>query len=506
MLRSATVKTFHADNTASNPAGNAIYQLVVYGLRVFFCLEATKNLLQTEAMPLLERSEFHKAVELPLKSQIYLFCGEPFLARQAVEHLLAAMGASDAITVNIVDGNSEDPAVTLARLQSYSLLPGRQIYRVDDSRLFHSKVVAAELWKKAETAQKGGKEKVAVKNLHALVAAAGITVSSASSLSEIPAEEWKKLCNFDKPSSLQWADALLFQTRDSIKKGGSSLVDTWLNTLNKGLPPANCLILIAETVDKRHRLYKWIKKNALIVDCTVASGSSSAAQTTQRNVLQELLHSTLQQFGKKIDSRCAQLFLERVGFNPAAVVTEAEKLAFYSEDRPVITPADLEEMVGRSREDALYELTDAIGKRELPLAIAIINRLLNQGIHGLAILATLRNYTRKHLVFRAMQLSSSPRWRHGMQAREFQQKYLPLLKENEAWLPHLSGHPYALFVGFSKAAEFDCAALKERLNAILEAEYRLKGSPLPQKVILEELIFSLIKGRPAALASLRQTP
>ncbi len=117
-------------------------------------------------------------------------------------------------------------------------------------------------------------------------------------------------------------------------------------------------------------------------------------------------------------------------------------------------------------------------------------------MHGLVIVASLRNYTRKHLLFKAMQLSSSPQWRHGMQLREFQQKYLPMLKENDAWQPHLSAHPYALFLGFTKAAEFSSGALKLRLKRILQAEYRLKGSPVPQKIVLEELVFSLTKGLP----------
>ncbi len=447
-------------------------------------------------MPLIERNDFQKTSELPIENQVFLFCGEHFLVHQSVQRLLTVMEEKEPITINRIDGSSEESTVTLGRLHSYSLLPGRQVYWVDDSRLFHSKVVAAELWKKAKTAYEDGKENIAVRNLHALVEAVGLKIVTPTPLEEILEDEWRKLFDFERPSSLQWADSLLFQTRDRIKKGAASQVDIWLDAFKKGFPATNTLILTAETVDKRHRLYKWIKKNALIVDCAVDVGSSSAAQKVQKGVLQELLQTTLKEFGKKIDHRCVELFLERVGFNPIAVVNEALKLVFYSGDRAVITPDDVESMVGRSREDALYELTDAIGKRNVPLAAAILNRLLYQGVYGLVIIATLRNYTRKHLLFRTMQLSSTPRWRHGMQAREFQQKYLPLLKEKEEWRPHLSGHPYALFLGFSKAAEFSVESLKQRLKCILQAEYRLKGSPIPQKIILEELVFSLVKGVP----------
>lgn len=447
----------------------------------------------------LTRNELHDTLRQNTfpAHQISLFTGDSFLCQQAAQLLIDKIESAETVTVHDIAGNAEDPATTLARLQSYSLLPGRQIYRVTESQLFHSKTVAAELWKKAEAANNNEKTAAAVKHLHAFAAAVSLKIESPGQLAEMPPGEWKKLFSFDKPNTpLQWADTLLFATRDRIKQGTSSLVDAYLAAFKTGFPPANVLILLAETVDKRHRLYNWIKKSAVVIDCSVASGSSSAAQREQKDVLKEIMLATLQKFNKKIDSRCTDLFFERVGFHPVAVVNELEKLVHYAGDRPTITAQDLEEMVGRSREDALYELTDALGKRDPARTLAILNRLLSQGIHGLAILATLRNYTRKHLIYRTIQLSSTPRWRHGIQAREFQHKYLPILKENETWAPFLTGHPYALFVNFTKASEFSCNALKQRLKRILKAEYRLKGSPLSQEIVLQELLFSLLKGAP----------
>ena len=186
-----------------------------------------------------------------------------------------------------------------------------------------------------------------------------------------------------------------------------------------------------------------------------------------------------------------EMLFERVGFYPVAVVMELEKMALFVEDRPLISCADIETMVGRTREDALFELTEAFGKKQVASTLVILGRLVENGIHGLAILATMRNYIRRLLLFRSMQLQENPSWQRGMQARQFQDVYLPALKEKGEWTEMLKGHPYALFMSFSKAEEFSCPVLKEWLALLLKTEFQLKGSPLPPTLLLEELFLSM---------------
>lgn len=190
-----------------------------------------------------------------------------------------------------------------------------------------------------------------------------------------------------------------------------------------------------------------------------------------------------------------EMLFERVGFHPVAVVMELEKVALFALDRPVINGADLETMVGRTREDALFELTEAFGKREVGSTLLILARLVENGIHGLAILATMRNYIRKLLLFRSMQLQENPPWQRGMQARQFQDLYLPALKEKGEWTEVLKGHPYALYMGFKKAEEYSCPLLKEWMGLLLKTEFQLKGSPLPPTLLLEELFLSMFSSK-----------
>ncbi|MDO8946946.1 MAG: hypothetical protein Q7U88_07285 [Desulfocapsaceae bacterium] len=447
-------------------------------------------------MALIKRDELTSWLDqgsVEQQGRVVLFFGERYLCREAADILQQALLQKDGGTVHPIDGDQEDPSRTLGQIMNFSLLPGRQIYRVTDSRLFHSKVVAKDIWNKAMLAHEAGRPGPARLQLQSLAGLA--TLDADEKFSDIGSEQWQQLFSFAKPSGdLSWVDNLLAESgpQTGVKGGGAAtLADRYLAAFEKGLPGHNFLFLSAENVDKRKQLYTFIKKNGLIVDCSIEAGASFAAQKNQKEVLRELALRTLIPFQKKIEPRAMEMLFERVGFYPVAVVMELEKMALFVEDRPLISCADIETMVGRTREDALFELTEAFGKKQVAATLVILGRLVENGIHGLAILATMRNYIRRLLLFRSMQLQANPSWQRGMQARQFQDVYLPALKEKGEWTEMLKGHPYALFMSFSKAEEFSCPVLKEWLALLLKTEFQLKGSPLPPTLLLEELFLSM---------------
>jgi len=436
-----------------------------------------------------------KSKEIPA-ARIYLFFGERYLCNQAADQLQKALLQKKSGAVHTIDGEREDFGQTLARLVSFSLLPGLQIYRVSDSRIFHTKTVLSTIWDKAVQAFEAGRLKPAERYLQSIIQAADMSNEGVTPLSEIHATQWKAQLGFEKPSySLDWADKLLSESTAAVPATGpTNLVDKCIETFDKGLPEQNILILTTETVDKRQRFFTYLKKHCTVIDCSVATGAGKAAQKEQKEILRELTLRTLKDFDKKIDPRAVDMFYERVGFHPVAVVVETEKLALYAADHDLITCKDLQEMVGHSREDALFELTDAFSKRQTGRTLTILARLQEQGIHGLAILATMRNFIKKLLVFRSLQLQPSPVWKKGMNANEFQNSYLPQLRKKGEWDELLKGHPYALFMSFSKASEYSTSGLKSRMGLLFQAEFRLKGSPLPAPLVLEELFLTMLHG------------
>lgn len=429
--------------------------------------------------------------------QVCLICGDRFLCRQAAEKISQAL-LENGGTLHTVDGDAEKFSTTLNKLTSFSLFPGRQVFKITDTRLFHSVKIAQSLWKKAVQARQDNNPEGAGRHLRNMLASASLDPNDPENdPGAIPAGQWKKLFSFTKPpEDLSWTAGLLDQdaTQRSPAPGKRSIDDAALleEALQAGLPNQNVALLLTEDVDKRKRLYKYLVDKCTVLDLGVESGSSSKAQTAQKKVLHDLIRTTLKGFGKTMTSEAVKLLCERVGFHPVAVAMETEKLALFTGSAKQITGADLNEIVGRTRQEALFELTDALGKKELARALRIAERLDENGVHPLALIATLKNYTRKLLLFKALQEQPENGYTRSVSPSVFQQQVLPRLKQKEEWKKELSGHPYALFMQFKTAAGFSLGTLKNWLELILTADMRLKGSPIKPETIVQHLLISLL--------------
>ena len=432
------------------------------------------------------------------RCQVYLCYGERYLCRKAAEQLeerlLEGGGA-----VHTLDGSVEDTNKLLSRLKSMTLLPGLQVYRVTDTTLFHSREVGGQLWEKASKAREKDKSRAALRYLLSLLRLGSVNLKGSSVFSDIGSDQWPKVFGFPHPGGkLDWADELV----SGVERGPTTAKDPLeklIAAVGEGLPPHNLLLLIAEHVDKRKKLFTTIKKRGEIIDCSVAEGSSRAALQQQKEVIREMVQTALAQMNKTIEPKALDMLFERVGFHPVGAVLEIEKVALYVGEHQKITRNDVDQMVGRTREDAIFELTEALGDSNPAQVMTVLDHLLSDAVHPLAIVASLRNYLRRLLIFNSLQSRKEPLWA-PMSSNDFQNNYLPALKETGAWSDLLKGHPYALYVGFNKATQHSPSNLKKSLALLLEAEFKLKGSPVPYRIVLEELLFSLVKlQRPSAL-------
>jgi DNA polymerase-3 subunit delta len=450
-------------------------------------------------MPVYTRDKLPALLKEVMTKQhsVYLLIGDRFLCRKTAGRLEKALLPGGG-TIHSIDGEEEEATKTIARLRSYSLLPGRQVYRVSDTRLFHSKKIAKSLWKRVLKARADNKTESATRYLLAMMAAGGLSLDTPDgNPADLSSLEWKKCFDFAHPGGdLSWITTLLNeidpparQTKTTTNDDPAILLEEALNT---GIPRGNLLLLLAEEVDKRKRLYKYLKKNQVIIDLSVEQGASSRAQKAQKSVLQDLVAASLTGMNKRMAGGVMEQLFDRVGFHPVAVVMETEKLCLSIGDREQITREDLDAIVGRTRQEALFELTGAIGRRQLGQAMVISTRLVDNSIHPLAIVATLRNYVRTLLLFKSLQEQVEYGYSSGMQANTFQQQCLPRLKEQERWKKELGGHPYAVFMQFKTASFLPLPMLLNWMEQILTAELRLKGSPLEPLTVLHHLLIIML--------------
>jgi DNA polymerase-3 subunit delta len=286
--------------------------------------------------------------------------------------------------------------------------------------------------------------------------------------------------------------------------------DILIGLLIKGLPPANMLLLLASEVDKRKKLFKYLKEHEVIIDCSVATGSGAKARGEQEAVLRSLAAATLKEQGKTLAPELMPILLDRVGFHPVALVNELRKLMLAAGKNTAISRDDLDELLGRTRQDALYELNGSIAEGNLAEALVQLQRLLDNGIHPLAIMASLRNFVRTALLFRALMDGCSTPFHPTMSFNSFQQQYLPQLQAGETWKKEFSAHPYALYNQFKDAAQGSLAQYSTWMELLLAAEFRLKGSPAHAELVLHRLLCSMLAPVPyrsaIPLAPLAKSP
>ncbi len=436
-------------------------------------------------------------------SQIYLLFGERYLCMNAAQELIDLLLPEEedrATSLLHIDGDKEDCKRTLNLLKTFNLFSGRKLFWVTDTKLFYSKGIAQSVWDKACEKNERDEPGQALRYLLQMLSIASVSPQEmvAENIASLSASRWKTLFGFTRPQGdLSWARDLLADIPADASPAKSEGMDSstmYTLAFEAGIPRENILILLAEAVDKRKRLYKYIKEHGVIIDLAVDPGFSAAAKREQDKVARELLHSTITGYGKDIESQTIPVFLERVGFHPVAVVMEAEKLALYVGDRAVITREDVDAVIGRTREEALFELNEAVTSGRLEDGLLILDHLQSSGVHGLAILSTLRNHLKKLLLVRSLQKLKFPAYTKSLPFPVFQKSYLPKLQEGrEEWTNLLwKGHPYGLYMLFRQAAGFHCEDLQKGLKEILAAEYRLKGSSVDTRLIMDSLLFNLI--------------
>ncbi|MBU0484602.1 MAG: DNA polymerase III subunit delta [Proteobacteria bacterium] len=450
-------------------------------------------------MPVYKRSDtlkLFKAIKQGEILPVYLVFGERHLCRQTANELIELLlpEQTQRNNLRVIDGDQEEPRKTLNQLRTYSLFAGRTVIKVNDSKLLYSKVIAKTIWNKAEEAFEAKDLELTGRYLKQLLIMGRL---ASDEMADLSAAKWKSVFGFAKPQgNLKWVQEITATTdtpNNPPPSEKNEAADLFLSALEEGLPSGNILLLIAEAVDKRKRLYKYISEHGAVVDLTVEAGFSRAADKEQQEVLSEIVQKTLAGFGKKLEPRALPIFLERIGFHPVAAERESEKLALYVGDQNTITIEDLNAIIGRTREEALFELTEALANRNLSETMVIAARLQENGTHPLVIISGVRNHMKKLLIVRSLQDIADPSYVPGLSYGAFQKGYLERLKQQRIeWPSSLPSHPYALFMMFQKAEKFSTTKVRNCFSDILDAEFRLKGSGLPPALILENMFFKIL--------------
>ena len=116
-------------------------------------------------------------------------------------------------------------------------------------------------------------------------------------------------------------------------------------------------------LDKRKALYKTIKKSGVLFE----------SKKLYENQVTEWLRKILLSSGYSISHKAAILLVEYLGTDLGKINNELDKLKLALPEKREITPLDIEQNIGISKDYNNFELKKAIGERNIVKATKIVN-------------------------------------------------------------------------------------------------------------------------------------
>jgi DNA polymerase-3 subunit delta len=148
--------------------------------------------------------------------------------------------------------------------------------------------------------------------------------------------------------------------------------------------PTTVLVLDAKRLDLRTRLAGILQENGIVLRFERLGAAS----------MTDALFAAAQARGKRLSPEAVTLLVALAGDDLRQAVFGLEKATLFVGERQEITPQDIEALVGETRARSIFQLTDAVGVRNLGEALCCLIRLLEGGEEPLAILGMLARQVR----------------------------------------------------------------------------------------------------------------
>lgn len=220
------------------------------------------------------------------------------------------------------------------------------------------------------------------------------------------------------------------------------------------------LILICAGWDKRIRLSKLAEKTGIVADC----------QRIKEYQLPTWLMSRAKHYKKTMNPKAAQRLAEDVGNNLAILDMHLEKLSIYKDNKVTIDESDVDALVTADRNRTIFELTDAVARKNFPHALKILNQMLTHGENSVKIITLLAWQIRR--IWRARQLLAQG-------------------KDENSISSELQIAPFFKKKFFDQVRDFTENDLMKKHASLLESDIQSKTSAFNKQLLLELLVHKL---------------
>jgi len=462
---------------------------------------------------------------------VYLVYGEELLYKTVLETLTREMLSASQKKLNYdpFEGIHESIPIALERVNTFSLLSETKVVALLDAKIFHSKQNESIRLEKAKEAYDQQDMKKAAHYFLGVLASMQLALDD---LQKTDTLNMLALKSGDEADG-SWIENLISHCREYPQAffPEQDYVQILEASIEKGFPRNNHLIITTEIVDKRRRLYQIIKEKGVIIDCLVPRGERRADKDAQEAVLAERLKMMLTQSKKRMSREASAALFEMTGFDLRTFSNNVEKLIHYVGDRDEINVEDISSILERTKQDPIYELTNALSDRSAESALFFLHSLLSEDTHPLQALAAITNAVRKLMAVKAFVDSPAGKiWRADCPYNRFQKEVMPAVQAFDRQLaeqlaewenswhqskkdpdeksksigkskkPQFSSdliiakntnNPYPVFQTFKKSDKFTQSDLIHAIKYLADADRRMKSTGQDSKLVLENTILRI---------------
>jgi DNA polymerase-3 subunit delta len=247
---------------------------------------------------------------------------------------------------------------------------------------------------------------------------------------------------------------------NQLQKMKDSEQETLLKAF-KSLSSRSTLILFADEMDRRKKFYKVLREAACVAEFPHLKGMA--------------LHQWAQAFAKKkgyrISPAAIRKIVELAGSDLRSLAMELDKVLLFAGKEKQVPDSAVDDLVRESRQQSIFELINAVGRRDRSSALRCLANLTGMGEHPLVIVTMLARHCRQTLIAQEALLEGKP----------------PAAIGSAAQIP-----PFVLDQFLRQARSTDSGSVRKMFVKLADIDRHLKSSAADGRMLLESLICALV--------------
>jgi len=287
-------------------------------------------------------------------------------------------------------------------------------------------------------------------------------------------------------------------TQTGKSQGTLDATENLIVILESGIPPDVQFILSASELDKRRSFYKKLNKLTKVEIFDKVDISKTGWET----LVMADVDRRARQMNLAFDPGASEQFVLNVGADTRLLNSEMEKLSIYVGDRPA-TVDDVRAVVASTHAGVIWEIGDALARRNLPLTLQLIDTQLRRGENAIGLLLAAVVPKLRQLLYINDLLE-----RHHLPTGSYnalegainnlppsETLHFPRKKDG-----NISCYPH--FLACKSGRNFTVAELKDALEECLHANLRMITTRMDPAIVLSQLVTRILiqKNDPASAA------